>query len=234
MSLLAVYGVWKPGGAVLLKPCLLLYLLCLLPQIGSNTGIWHRTTVNMAPLFLIVAIILFEGVRHAMISRAALPPVAAAITPPLIVALFASMVAHPMAIQGSAMAQTVPLDHPRVLRGLKVTPPAAALQAHIESQLARLHFDPMRESLLPGTSRIGLVVLAGANALGNGWYFSNYSGSERWNCAVMDLWLAHAPRRVIAIDPDTLRTTTGTCLARYAIPAQTGSLGEVSILRPRS
>jgi len=233
MSLLFVYALRGRNGRPLLKPCLLLYFLCLLPQIGTNTGIWHRTTANMAPLFLVIGLVLVEGVRQSVITRRALASVTFAIAPPVLLALFASLVTHPMAIQGGANAQTVRLSHPQVLSGIKVTPQMAELQARLDRQLAQIRFDRSRERLLPGDSRLGLAVLAGARALGNGWYFSGYAGSEKWNCAVTQLWLPHAPARVIAIDASSLRATAGHCLADYVLPAKSDGLGEVSVLSRR-
>ncbi|HTM79289.1 MAG TPA: hypothetical protein VL133_16870 [Devosia sp.] len=218
----------------LLRLCLLLYFLCLLPFIGTNTGIWHRSTANMGPPFLAIGIILSHAIQRRRIADWVAAPVVFATALPVMAALYASLVTHPVSVAGSAAAQTQMLNHPSFLRGLWVAPPVAALQTSVERQLNDVHFDFAHEALLPGTGRLGMAVLAGADALGNGWYFAGYGGSEVWNCAVMALWLPHASARVVGIDVDSFQPETRACLKRYTFPpSRSAALGIVSVLYRR-
>jgi len=185
----------------------------------------------MVPLFLIVAIILSDAVGRHRLSGSVLAPVTLFTAMPVIAALYASLLNHPMGISGSAWQQSAILNHPAILNGLHVTPRIAALQRSIDRQLARLHFDPAHGTLLPGTRRLGLAVLSGATVSANGWYFAGYDQSEAWNCAVIGLWRPIVPNRILAVDAGSFEPATRACLAPYRLPPPGETLGQISILQ---
>lgn len=198
------------------KAALLLYLICLVPQVGTNNGILNRP-VGLGPVFLAVALLLVNELRNMRVAQWMIPAVVFLVSMPVIADLYAKTIAHAR-VNGSAFDQTAVLDHPALFRGLAVTPSIAAFQRNLEQSLASAGFDRGHDVILPATREMGILSLVGASAFTGGpALLEEDENSFIWNCAVIEMGLRRKPRRIFVLDFGQIDRRSQSCLRGYTI-----------------
>lgn len=195
----------------------LLYLLTLLSQFGTNTGLWHRSILNMGPLFLAIAMILTTAARQKQFSSWQAPILTLLIGIPIILAMRSNLLLRPPNLIGSIYDQTVTLSQPRVLKGLRVTPREAATRRELDKMLRRNNFDRENDVIVPPIGKTALADLLGVRGLGGGWFFSGYSGSNYWNCTIIKIGVKKSTGRVFVLEPDNVPQEMKTCLIKQGL-----------------
>jgi hypothetical protein len=109
----------------------------------------------------------------------------------------------------------------------------ATMQRDLEEQLRAARFDRDRERMLP--RRAGMAVLADARIIGPPWYEPGSAEGRDWNCAALARDLTQRPRRIIAVDIESLTTAAFPCLADYEVgpPLSSKPSGVVRVLTRR-
>jgi len=219
--------------ATILQYAVFLYFLCLMPQIGTDSGILNRC-VGLGAIFLALALLLADAYRKSHVAAWMMPVIVLIASLPVMGDLYAKLVAHSR-VNGSALDQTVVLDRPKILRGLKVTPSIADFQRDLEAVLRGMGYDKDRDVIMPATRQLGVIVLIDANALGNGGVLRGYEKIEIWNCALVTLGLRKDPERIFAFDYELLDDASKTCLAGYdaGLPVSIGGVMSVRLLSKR-
>jgi len=212
-----------------------LYFLSLLPELGTNTGLWHRSVLSMAPLFLMVSLLCASAVSNGNVTRWAVPLIMVLTALPVLAVLYSNGVTRPFRIDGSGSEQTVMLDHPAVLKGLMVSPSVAALQESLDKKYRSLHVKPQVTPAVFGNGRPGVVLLTNGIMLGAPWYLMGYPNEEAWNCTLARMGAAYKPMQVLGIAVAELGPTFKDCLHDYDFgeTMQTGDFA-ISILRRKS
>ncbi|MDE2184673.1 MAG: hypothetical protein KGJ78_16760 [Alphaproteobacteria bacterium] len=203
------------------QTALLLYLLCPLSQFGTNTGLWHRSIISMGPLFLAVALLIWDFGRRGLLRAWQMPSLVLMVSLPVAANIYANQIGDPCGLNGSIWKQTVELNRPAFLSGLLVSPQLIGARNELERELAAARFDRGHDVLLPGPSRIGLVDLTGSTALGNGWYF-DYDDAQAWNCTVIAMGLRQPHRRIFVVDPTDLFEYSQPCISGFRLGKRTG------------
>lgn len=212
-----------------------LYFLSLLPEVGTNTGLWHRSVLSMAPLFLMIGLLCAGAVSDGGLPRWAVPLVMIFTALPVLAVLYCNGVTRPFRVDGSGSEQTVMLDHPAVLKGLMVSPSIAALQVSLDRTYRLLHVNPEVTPAFFGNGRPGIVLLTNGIMLGAPWYLKGYPNEEGWNCTLARMGAAFKPAQIVGIDVAKLGTPFRVCLPDYDFgeAMRAGGLA-ISILRPKS
>lgn len=221
------------SGRVFELACVL-YVTSLIPEIGTNTGIWHRSVLSMAPLFLMFGLFLTVAISRGRLSRWGAPILLLLIAAPVIAALYSNLVTRPFRVNGGAEAQTVRLTHPAPLRGLLVSPAVAGLQDQLDAASAKLEL-PAGTPMVYAHGETGLPLLAGLKVFGAPWYTQGYPGIEHWNCYLAKFGARGGAPLVVGIDVDMLGPYFRSCLSEYAFPPVLVVIGayRVSLLERR-
>jgi hypothetical protein len=191
----------------------ILYLLCLLPQVGTNVGIWNRS-IGLGPVFLAVALVIADFTRKGQLARWFVPATLFLMTLPVVSDLYAKTINHAR-INGSAHDQSITLDRPAILRGLRVAPVIATLQRELEGALRDNGFDPAADVMMPATRQLGVLVLVNATSFTIGGVFEGYENVAAWNCTLIKAGLHNQPLRIFVLDFEKLDTPSKACLTGY-------------------
>lgn len=218
---------------VTLRYALLLYCLCLFPQVGTDSGILNRC-VGLGAVFLALALLLLDAFRKGNIAYWMVPVVMFWVSLPVASDLYAKLINHSR-VNGSAFDQTVILDHPEILRGLRVTPGIAAFQGSIERELRRLNFDSKHDVIMPATRQLGVLALIGATNYSIGGVFRGYEKIEIWNCALIEWGLKRKHARVFVFDYELLDTPSKACFTGYDVgpPVSVDGIMSIRVLSRR-
>lgn len=218
---------------ILLRYAVVLYCLCLFPQVGTDSGILNRC-VGLGAVFLVLALLLLEVFRKGGIAAWMLPVVIFWVALPVVSDLYAKLINHSR-VNGSAFDQTVILDHPRILEGLRVTPVIADFQGSIERELRRQNFDFNHDVIMPATRQLGVLALIGATNFSIGGVFRGYKRIEIWNCALIKWGLQRNYARIFVFDYELLDDASKSCLTGYDVgpPVSIDGIMSVRVLSKR-
>lgn len=206
---------------LIIRFAFLLYLLTLLSQFGTNTGLWHRSILNMGPLFLAIAMILTAAGRQKQFSAWHAPILTLLIAIPIILEMHTNLLLRPPNLNGSIYDQTVVLVQPRALKGLRVTSQQAATQREFDQILSRNNFDRKNDVIVPPIGKTVLANLLDVRGLGGGWFFSGYNGASHWNCQIIKIGIRKLTGRVFVIEPDTIPQSMKNCFTTYGLQLTT-------------
>jgi len=217
-------------AVMVLRLTLLLYVASLVPEIGTNTGLWHRSVLSMGPLFLMLALLLPRGGE-----KWRTPMVLCFVAIPVVAVMASNMLTRPFRVAGSSFAQTETLDHPSALRGLKVTPGLAQTQVDLDKAFARLPSAASKAPVIYGYGMPGLAVLAGSPILGAPIYIVGYPNSEEWNCVLARFSAREQPPLIVGIDIAQLGMGLRQCLPGYSFgqPAAQAGRHVITLITPR-
>jgi hypothetical protein len=207
----------------------MLYILSLLPVVGSNNVIWRQSSISMAPLFLSIALVLCDALRDSE-TRAWIPPMLGLFAVPVVAAVYTGLIAQPINVNGGTRFQTVGLDHPQFLSGLLVLPKIATLQREFERELRREHFVSGPDTMLPNLRSDGVIELVGGTALGGGLFYQPPGNrGQLFNCTMANIGLRRPVRRIFAINVEELGDGFKSCLQGYELTSSRALSGNVTI-----
>lgn len=205
---LAIWGWWRErAGGRVLAAMLVVAVAAWLPFAGTMSGMIPKSAMNAVAIDLAALLACWCCIAGA-------PRLAAAVLPVLAVAL-AGVVAlftvlntlwSPYGAERWTL-QTVALPGPPALRGLRVTPQQARLEADLRATLEARGFDPARDRVMAGYRQGVMLLLADQPIVGHPFIMTGYQGprTHEYTCEGAAATMTPAVRRVFGLGVDSDR-----------------------------
>ncbi|MDB5695128.1 MAG: hypothetical protein JWN21_671 [Sphingomonas bacterium] len=194
----------------------LLGLACALPFLGTNTGILARSGLNAGPLFTATAVLALTVARRGVLANWAGSACVIGVAALAALWVFLNTVWSPYGVNGGWSRQTVRLDSPASVAGLRVSAGTAALATELQEGLAMLGYDRTLDRLLTGYGKPGLAVLADGTTVTPPFLY-DYPGMTVVICDMVTRGVqSMRPRRLYGLNID-FRPELRRCLAERGI-----------------